>query len=57
MYESRNMTEITKQDRNRENKMEEIEKCKRDRVIRSKEKKQKNCEKEKGKRRELKEKS
>lgn len=51
MYESRNM------DRNRENKMEEIEKCKRDRVIRSKEKKQKNCEKEKGKRRELKEKS
>lgn len=44
-------------DRNRENKMEEIEKCKRDRVIRSKEKKQKNCEKEKGKRRELKEKS
>lgn len=51
MYESRNM------DRNRENKMEEIEKCKRDRVIRSKEKKQKNYEKEKGKRRELKEKS
>lgn len=51
MYESRNM------DRNRENKMEEIEKCKRDCVIRSKEKKQKNCEKEKGKRRELKEKS
>lgn len=43
MYESRNM------DRNRENKMEEIEKCKRDRVIRSKEKKQKIAKKKKEK--------